>query len=341
MRGRAHFGAFAFVAALIASSAEIAEAQTLRTFTVGHWNAGAYGKDGRFSYCAAAGTYKSGITMRFAIDRQYRWSVGFMHRDWTMPRGMEFDVALEIDDGQPIYVRARAVDATRALMQLADSVALFDRFRRGRVLRVSTRSHMFSLELESSSAMLAQLHDCVRRYTQPVNVANPFDGKRRATSNPREAIENPALQAEAAVLLANVMAAANVSGYAMGSPEEAAKMGAHAFWTGPSVVGSLLIIPVRRVDDPEIPGLVTGINAMGCKGAFMSGSIPSDGAREVRVTTTCQPSGQPLSTTYYFGIPRPRGGLYLFATRTRQDGNREDAERADEMIRQATYRTVN
>jgi len=93
MRGRAHFGAFAFVAALIASSAEIAEAQTLRTFTVGHWNAGAYGKDGRFSYCAAAGTYKSGITMRFAIDRQYRWSVGFMHRDWTMPRGMEFDVA--------------------------------------------------------------------------------------------------------------------------------------------------------------------------------------------------------------------------------------------------------
>ena len=104
-----------------------------------------------------------------------------MHRDWTMPRGMEFDVALEIDDGQPIYVRARAVDATRALMQLADSVALFDRFRRGRVLRVSTRSHMFSLELESSSAMLAQLHNCVRRYTQPVNVANPFDGKRRAT----------------------------------------------------------------------------------------------------------------------------------------------------------------
>ena len=45
------------------------------------------------------------------------------------------------------------------------------------------------------------------------------------------------------MLLANVMAAANVSGYAMGSPEEAAKMGAHAFWTGPSVVGSLLLSP--------------------------------------------------------------------------------------------------
>lgn len=341
MRGRAHFGALVLIAALTAPSIAVAQSQTLRTFTVGHWNAGAYGNDGRFSHCAAQGTYKSGITMRFAIDRQYRWSIGFMHRGWTMPPGIEFDVAFEIDDERPIYVRGRAFDATRALIQLADSAALFDRFRRGRILRVSTRSHMFSLELEGSSAMLAQLHDCVRRYTQPVNVANPFDGKRRATSNTRDSIENPALQAEAAVLLANVMSAANVSGYAMGTPEEAAKMGAHAAWTAPSIVGTLLIIAARRVDDPEIPGLVTGINAMGCKGAFMSGSIPSDGAREVRVTTTCQPPGQLLSTTYYFGIPRPRGGLYLFATRTRQDGSREDVERADEMIRQASLRTTN
>jgi hypothetical protein len=110
------------------------------------------------------------------------------------------------------------------------------------------------------------------------------------------------------------MAAAQVSGYSMASPEEALKRSAHAAWTAPSVVGTLLIIPVRRVDDPEIPGLVTGVNASGCKGAFMSASLPSDGKREVRVTTTCQPSGQPLSTSYYFGIPRPRGGLYLFRT---------------------------
>ncbi|MBX9773547.1 MAG: hypothetical protein K2Y71_03955 [Xanthobacteraceae bacterium] len=86
---------------------------------------------------------------------------------------------------------------------------------------------------------------------------------------------------------------------------------------------------------------MTGLNAMECKGAFMSGSLPSDGTRAVRVTTTCQPPGQPLSTSYYFGVPRPKGGLYLFTTTTTRDGGREDAERADDGIREATLRTVN
>jgi hypothetical protein len=218
---------------------------------------------------------------------------------------------------------------------------LFNRFRRGLVLRVAAANKVFSFNLEGTSAMLAQLHDCVRRYTQPANVANATGGKRSAAATTGATLENPVLQAEAAVLLANVVAAANVTGYSIGTPEEALGRSAHAVWTAPSVVGMLLIIPLRRIDDPEIPGLVTGINAMGCKGAFMSGSLPSNGSRTVRVTTTCQPPGQPMTTSYYFGIPRPRGGLYLFITQTTRDGGREDVERADEMIRQATYRTVN
>ena len=127
-------------------------------------------------------------------------------------------------------------------------------------------------------------------------------------------------------------------------PEKAAKRGRTPFGTAPSVAGSLLIIPVRRIDDLEIPGLVTGDQRDGCKGAFMSASLPSDGSRAVRVTATCQPSGQPLTTSYYFGIPRTRGGLYLFylfMTRTTPDGGRENAERADEDIRKASYQTVN
>ena len=143
------------------------------------------------------------------------------------------------------------------------------------------------------------------------------------------------------MLLANVMAASNVAGYSMGAPEEAAKIGGHAYWTAPSARGILLIIPQRRIDDPEIPGAVIGINATGCKGAFMSGSLPVADTRTIRVTTTCQPPGQSLTTSYYFGIPRPRGGIYLFTTRTSQNGSREDVERADDLIRQATYRTVN
>jgi hypothetical protein len=340
MGGRAHLGAFALIAAL-APSIAVAQGQTLRTFTVGPWQAAAYAYDGRFARCAATTNYAGGFTMRFSIDRQYRWNLGLMHRNWRLIRDEEFDVAFKIDDGNPIIARARALDSTRALIALASRAELFERFRRGRVLRITAGGEVLSFNLEGSSAMLAQLHDCVDRYVRPAaTVAGSSSEKRPTIPNTRATLENPTLQAEAAVLLANVMSAANVSGYSMATPEEALKRSAHAAWTAPSVVGSLLIIPVRRVDDPEIPGLVTGINATGCKGAFMSASLPSDG-RVVRVTTTCQPQGQPLRTSYYFGIPRPRGGLYLFITDAASDGGREDVERADEMIRQASLRTVN
>lgn len=340
MSGRTHLGALVLVAALTAPAIAAAQSQTLRTFVVGPWQAAAYAHDGRFARCAATADYSGGFTMRFSIDRQYRWNLGLMHRNWRLTRDQEFNVAFSIDDREPVFARAQAIDSTRALVELAGRAELFERFRRGRVLKITAGGEVLSFNLDGTSAMLAQLHDCVQRYTQPSNAVNRSDGKRRA-ANTGYSVESPVLQAEAAVLLANVMSAANVSGYAMGKPEEAAKMGAHAFWTSPSVIGSLLIIPSRRVNDPEIPGLVTGINAMGCKGAFMSGSLPSDGARAVRVTTTCQPSGQPLVTSYYFGIARPRGGVYLFSTRTNRDGNREDAERADEGIREVTLRTVN
>ncbi len=192
--------------------------------------------------------------MLFSINRQYRWNLGFAHRDWRLTTGTEFDIVFSIDGGQAIYTTGRAVQSNHAIIRLADSMDLFDRFRRGHMLRIAADSRVFSFGLEGTAAMLAQLHDCVRRHTQPANVANASNGKRRTGPTSSEMIESPTLQAEAAVLLANVMAAANVNRYSIGTPEEASKASVHALWTAPSVVGSLLIIPTRRIDDPEIPG---------------------------------------------------------------------------------------
>jgi hypothetical protein len=163
-------------------------------------------------------------------------------------------------------------------------------------------------------------------------------GQRPAVSPPRA---NPAHQAEAAILLANIMSAAKVTGYTLGTPEQATKMSVDAVWTSPSIVGTLLIAPAMRVDDPEVQGIVIGTEARTCKGGFMSGALPSDGASGLRIITTCQPTGQPQRSTYYFLVPRPKGGLYLFTTATTSNGGREDAERIDSDIRTATYRSIN
>jgi hypothetical protein len=89
MRGRTRLCSWAFVAAVITSPIEIAAAQTsLQSFRVGSWNGGAFARDGRFTHCAAWATYASGVSVRFAIDRQYRWGM-----DWTIVTGSSAPVA--------------------------------------------------------------------------------------------------------------------------------------------------------------------------------------------------------------------------------------------------------
>jgi hypothetical protein len=347
MLDRARLCALVFVAAIAAFSVEQASAQTsLRSFKVGNWNGGAFARDGRFTHCAASASYGSGITMLFGIDRRYQWNIGFLNRDWRLTPGSQYDLAFSIDGGDPIFVRAEAINPTHAVIQLADSVNLFNRFRRGHVLRVASTNNVFTFNLEGTSALLAQLYGCVQQYTQPANVARSpgaFDPRQDSGQRPGVPVPrvNPAHQAEAAILLANIMSAAKVTGYTIGTPEQATKLSVDAVWITPSVVGTLLIAPGMRVDDPEIQGIVIGTEARLCKGGFMSGALPSDGARELRIITTCQPTGQPQRTSYFFLVSRPKGGLYLFTTATTGSGAREDVERADSDIRTAAYRSVN
>ncbi len=94
MRGRTRLCSWAFVVALIALPAEIATAQTpLQSFRVGNWNGGAYASNGRFALCAASATYASGISMRFAIDRQYRWGMDLANRNWQLRPGDVYELA--------------------------------------------------------------------------------------------------------------------------------------------------------------------------------------------------------------------------------------------------------
>lgn len=339
MRGRGQIGVLAVIATVVASAATavMAQSSSLRSFKIGNWSGGAFARDGRFTHCAASASYGSGITMLFSINRNYQWNIGFASRDWRLTPGTTYDLAFAIDDREPIYARGEAINASHAVVQLAGSVALFDRFRRGHMLKVTGGNQVLTFNLDGSSAMLAHLFSCVQQHTQPANIARS-SSRQPGTPTPRV---NPAHQAEAAILLANIMSAAKVSGYTLGTPEQATKLSVDAVWTTPSVVGTLLIAPALRVDDAEIQGIVIGSEARACKGGFMSGALPSEGARELRIITTCQPAGQAARTTYYFLVSRPKGGLYLFTTATTENGSREDVEQADTDVRTAAYRSVN
>jgi hypothetical protein len=297
MRSRAQFGALVLVAALIAPSIAMAQMQTLATFGIENWTGNAFAHNGRFSHCAASRSYGSRMLV-FDVDRQNHWSLSVINPEWRLPRDTVLPAGFSIDDGPTTQASGMATKATSVDIPLVESMNWSNRFRRGQVLNVAVGGGVLSFDLKGAAAILSQLFGCAREYGEPVTAAPQSPGGKKQSKAPstRATLGDPALQAEAAVLLANVMSAANVTGYSMATPEEARKRSAHAAWTAPSVIGSLVIILGRRVDDPEIRGLVTGIKATGCKGAFMSASLPSDG-RVVRVTTTCQLQDQPLITS--------------------------------------------
>ena len=158
---------FAFISGLFI--AQTASADVIRTFTVANWFAGAYSNDQTkiFDHCAASSTYVTGITMLFAINRQYQWSIGFANRAWTLTPGATFDVAFAIDNDPPIYGRATALNGQQVEVQLADSVTLFQRFRRGYQLKVFTAGQVLPFNLTDSSQILPVLLQCVGQYVNP------------------------------------------------------------------------------------------------------------------------------------------------------------------------------
>lgn len=315
--------------------------QILRTFNVSGWQANAFARSGQFTHCAASARYNSGVAMIFSINRSYEWSVGFTHPQWQLAQGAQYSVAFSIDGGAATYSQARALSATHATIWLQDSVDLFNRFRRGFVLRVAAANQVFTFNLEGSSAMLTALHRCVQGYVQPAappatsGTPNPF-ASTPAAAEPSSKTD-PSLVAEATVVVANVMAGARVSGYSLGTPEMAAKLNVEAVWTAPGVVGTLIILPNTRTDSTHLAGTVIGYDAKSCGGKFISGSLPAEAGDGQRIYTVCHAPNGKTAASYYFTVARQKGGIYLFKT-IANEGGRQRAEEADADIRSAALR---
>jgi len=70
----------------------------------------------------------------------------------------------------------------------------------------------------------------------------------------------------------------------------------------------------------------------------LSGSLPeSDGKAILRIFTSCQAEKKNL-TAYYLAVPRPKGGIYVFATLS--NGSQEEVKEADSGLRTAVFKVV-
>jgi hypothetical protein len=332
MKVRLAFSVLAFSVCLGSS----AQAEVLRNFHVANWFAGAYSYEGTrtFSHCAANTRYNSGIYVLFSINRSYAWNMGFGNPQWQLTKSQQYDIAFSVDGSPPIFAKATAIKPDFVLVSLADSSELFSRFRRGTMLQVASAKQVFSFSLDGTSALLPALLACVRQETTPAGETNPFAAHQTPT---RAKPSRESFQAEAAITAANVLGAAGIDKFSVGSLEDAAKFNADAIWTAGALVGTIKIVEGVKLDNPGIPGTIIGDDAKGCKGAFLSGSLPdSDGKAMLRIFTSCQ--SEKTLTAYYLAVPRPKGGIYLFTTLS--DGPQEAVKEADSGLRTAVFKAV-
>jgi hypothetical protein len=249
--------------------------------------------------------------MLFSINRSYTWSVGFFNPAWKLTKGSKYDLVFVIDDGQPMTGVATAIRTVGVEMMLADSSALFTQFRRGRQLRVTAANQVFNFNLDGTAALLPALLECVR--VELAGGSNPFAGRAAApapsssTRAKNERRPDTANQAEATVILANVLSSAQLPGFSIKPAEEAAKFNASAVWTGPAgLAGMLNVLAGQQFNDPTLASGLIGSAAETCKGAFLSGSLPDLSQRKtVRVFTSCKEDSETL-TTYFLAVLAPR-----------------------------------
>lgn len=151
----------AIFALCMSLSSAHAEMMSKYTFP-GVWAGGAYADDAtnRFSHCAAAAEYESGVTLLVSITADYRWVIGLVNADWRLSV-REAVISYRFDD--MIWRQGTAnVDSPAFLaMEMPDDGLVLDLFRRSRTMDISFLGADYHFDLSGTSKLAIALAECV------------------------------------------------------------------------------------------------------------------------------------------------------------------------------------
>jgi hypothetical protein len=337
---KAALAVLSFIAGITAASAQ---ADTIEKYTVAGWTAGAYSFEGtrEFSHCAMSASYNSGISLFFFVDRAFTWSIAFANTAWHLNEGDKYPLQMFVDGRGPIHATAEAGGTDFVIVPVDDNGPIFQRFRKGYVLRVLAAGQVFEFNLDGTSRGLASLVDCVSRYIAfggSSNKANPF-----VAAGPSPSASSPDFRAEATTVLANLLSTAGATGYHIMEKEETPADFAnnHVVWTGADYLGTFNVVSEPWDGGPE--ALLTSLlsrDAQSCAGNYASkrGSSPTSSAfKDAVAVSTCQ-IGSETFIAFYAAYPRNKGGYYIGALITAAAGEKQrqvESEAAE--LRDAAY----
>lgn len=156
--------ALALVAACCWQASATAETIPGSRMSVAGWALSAHDRNGKFSHCAIAATYKSGITMVFSVSDNYSWRVGWAHDAWRFTKGQGVEISLFVDNQGPFPLRASAATEKLALAELPAKEELFDVMRKGNRMTVRAQGNTYAFNLDGTYAALTEVLNCTSRY---------------------------------------------------------------------------------------------------------------------------------------------------------------------------------
>jgi hypothetical protein len=240
-----------------------------------------------------------------------QWNLAFAHPQWSLTIGEVIPVTFIFDRNTRINLTAKAIDKTLAIVPMPDTSELVSAFRRSFILQAITKNDQFEFRLDGTSRLLPALVGCVRRNIEPSTGAQASTPPARSISRPSgSATDYQELsQAEAAIMLTNLLNSAGVSNYRLEPPTQAS-VGA-SFTLSDGTRGFFIGARGSTKSADEYATHLIGLLSQSCKGDLVTGrqSVPAtDGSVIRKVISTCK-SSEGAAITESTVIRRPNGFL--------------------------------
>lgn len=330
------------------------ENQTFEAFRSGNWRGSVHfsKSNERFSHCTMNASYKSGISVFFAIDNEFKWRIGFSSEKWNLKVGHNYNIAYVVDNYPVNWTSARAVSDEFVIAELPATSQVFQQFRAGHQLIVKEGDNLLRFSLNGTARALSSLLECANE--GKLRTASDF----RAPGTSQQALTPPARQPspsivsaeeklEATQVVANILSTGELRDYKLMTSSEVSNPStpeivrtAAVAWKASSSIGVLHIIPNSAANIDTLVAGVIGGDAEACKGTFASGKIPDAEMTSIRrVFTTCQTDGKSSNHIEYIFVPRQNGSTYRFGTATFLSGDAPKKENSSlrEAIKKAVF----
>ena len=164
MIGRWGTGALCSIAALVGWAAWAAPIPGSQKDVAG-WSITALdGAGGKFLGCAAFMHYQGGVQMHVGALADGHWQIGWTNSTWNFKVGETQAVNVLVDNGEPFPLTISVLAPTLFAATLPPGAAIFDLLRKGQMLTLPLSKSRLDFTLNGSSAALAELANCHRRY---------------------------------------------------------------------------------------------------------------------------------------------------------------------------------